>query len=146
MSNPRRRWQERRWVHVLISLAVVTLFFKLYAGWNWHVKRRAGPGVTFSPTKAYIAHSSTYALLLDAVAPYTNLRSRLDAIIPNALWRGSFVLLTVLPAALIGVCTFATLSKHYQKGHGDGESHCRRCGYILRGLSEPRCSECGEWI
>jgi hypothetical protein len=23
---------------------------------------------------------------------------------------------------------------------------CRRCGYILKGLSEPRCPECGEHI
>jgi hypothetical protein len=29
---------------------------------------------------------------------------------------------------------------------GDGQTHCRKCGYILRGLQEPRCSECGEPI
>lgn len=26
------------------------------------------------------------------------------------------------------------------------ELHCRKCDYILRGLSEPRCPECGEAI
>jgi hypothetical protein len=26
----------------------------------------------------------------------------------------------------------------------DGETRCRRCRYILRGISEPRCPECGE--
>ena len=26
------------------------------------------------------------------------------------------------------------------------ETRCRKCGYILRGLSEPRCPECGERI
>ena len=26
----------------------------------------------------------------------------------------------------------------------DRETRCRKCGYILRGISEPRCSECGE--
>lgn len=31
-------------------------------------------------------------------------------------------------------------------GRHDGETRCRRCGYILRGLSEPRCPECGERI
>ena len=30
------------------------------------------------------------------------------------------------------------------EGRGDGETRCRKCGYILRGLSEPRCPECGE--
>lgn len=28
----------------------------------------------------------------------------------------------------------------------DSETRCRRCQYILRGLSEPRCPECGERI
>ncbi len=28
----------------------------------------------------------------------------------------------------------------------DGETRCRRCGYILKGLSKPECSECGEVI
>ncbi len=27
-----------------------------------------------------------------------------------------------------------------------GETHCRRCDHILRGLKEPRCPECGEAI
>ncbi len=27
-----------------------------------------------------------------------------------------------------------------------GETRCRKCGYILNGLTEPRCSECGERI
>lgn len=26
----------------------------------------------------------------------------------------------------------------------DRETRCRHCGYILRGLREPRCPECGE--
>ncbi len=29
---------------------------------------------------------------------------------------------------------------------GDGETRCRKCNHILRGLSEPRCPECGEPI
>lgn len=28
----------------------------------------------------------------------------------------------------------------------DNETRCRKCGYILRGISELRCSECGEVI
>jgi uncharacterized paraquat-inducible protein A len=31
-------------------------------------------------------------------------------------------------------------------GSSDGETHCRKCHYILRGISEPRCPECGERI
>lgn len=29
---------------------------------------------------------------------------------------------------------------------GIHEARCRKCRYILRGLSEPRCPECGESI
>jgi hypothetical protein len=29
---------------------------------------------------------------------------------------------------------------------GEFECRCRRCGHILRGLSQPRCPECGEGI
>ncbi len=28
----------------------------------------------------------------------------------------------------------------------DGQTRCRKCGHILRGLSEPRCPECGTEI
>jgi hypothetical protein len=28
----------------------------------------------------------------------------------------------------------------------DADCRCRKCGYILRGISEPRCPECGEAI
>jgi rubrerythrin len=28
----------------------------------------------------------------------------------------------------------------------DRETRCRKCGYILRGITEPRCPECGEPI
>ena len=31
-------------------------------------------------------------------------------------------------------------------GRRHGETRCRKCGYILRGLIEPRCPECGERI
>lgn len=34
----------------------------------------------------------------------------------------------------------------WQEARGDGETRCRKCNYILRGLSEPRCPECGEPI
>jgi len=33
-----------------------------------------------------------------------------------------------------------------RRGPGDDETRCRKCGYILRGISEPRCPECGERI
>jgi hypothetical protein len=49
-------------------------------------------------------------------------------------------LLYSIPASCLGLFTYMKL------GGGDRETHCRRCGYILRGLTEPKCSECGEVI
>ncbi|MCZ6653216.1 MAG: hypothetical protein O7D91_09340 [Planctomycetota bacterium] len=31
-------------------------------------------------------------------------------------------------------------------GSSEGHTRCGKCGYILKGLTEPRCSECGERI
>ena len=47
--------------------------------------------------------------------------------------------LVALPGLVVAVFTFAIWA-----GAGDGTCRCRKCGYILRGLTEPRCPECGE--
>lgn len=33
-----------------------------------------------------------------------------------------------------------------QEMRRDGQTRCRKCGHILRGLTEPRCPECGTPI
>ncbi len=33
-----------------------------------------------------------------------------------------------------------------QEMRRDGQTRCRKCSHILRGLSEPRCPECGTSI
>ena len=50
--------------------------------------------------------------------------------------------------AVVGVSVYGILTYrfHPKKLFLDGETRCRKCGYILRGISEPRCSECGEKI
>jgi uncharacterized paraquat-inducible protein A len=52
------------------------------------------------------------------------------------LWR---IVFTSLPLVL-----FALLS--IRKRKAEAETRCRKCGYILRGITEPRCPECGERI
>ena len=50
--------------------------------------------------------------------------------------------------AVVGISVYGILTYHFhpKKHFLDGETRCRKCGYILRGISEPRCSECGERI
>jgi uncharacterized paraquat-inducible protein A len=66
-------------------------------------------------------------------------------------YRGDMLLLvnlmSVLAAVLIGITAYGVLTrKRYQKHLDDAETRCRKCGYILRGITEPRCPECGERI
>lgn len=54
----------------------------------------------------------------------------------------SMVSLVVIPVVI-----YAGLTRRYYRSHPHfDETRCRRCGYILRGISEPRCPECGERI
>ena len=46
----------------------------------------------------------------------------------------------------IPIIVFALLSLWLGPARFDGETRCLRCGCILRGIPEPRCSECGERI
>lgn len=54
------------------------------------------------------------------------------------------LLLWVFLTSLSGAVSYALVARASQS---DGsETRCRKCGYILRGIPEPRCSECGERI
>jgi hypothetical protein len=48
---------------------------------------------------------------------------------------------TMLPAIIAIV-----LIVHARRAPSDAETRCRKCAYILRGITEPRCPECGEKI
>ncbi len=52
------------------------------------------------------------------------------------------LLLTV--GAILAMAVFRVLC--LRGAPADGMLHCLRCDYILKGLSEPRCPECGEPI
>jgi len=45
--------------------------------------------------------------------------------------------------ALSAVLIWQFMNKHRPEDH---ETRCRKCRYILRGITEPRCPECGERI
>jgi len=47
--------------------------------------------------------------------------------------------------SLVGVVVYGALTRWLRVAQ-DNETRCRKCGYILRGITEPRCSECGERI
>lgn len=45
-----------------------------------------------------------------------------------------------------GVLVYASSTCRFGPSALENETRCRKCGYILRGIPEPRCSECGERI
>jgi len=129
-------------------VGIVLVFFKVYAGWHWSERVGSGPGVWFSPTKAYVGRSSALAKFVEFAsekmerAPIVSNRFW-----PLGYWHLAYALGTVLPASLLGVAVFAFLTRrHGPQPQVDPYSRCRRCGYILHGLSRPRCPECGEWV
>lgn len=64
-------------------------------------------------------------------------------------WQTVFVVtvLYFLPTVVLAFVAYATLTRWLGPSVPDhSETRCRKCGYILRGISEPRCPECGEKI
>lgn len=51
----------------------------------------------------------------------------------------------ILPPIIAALLVFALLGQDWSESTVL-ETRCRRCGYILRGIPEPRCPECGERI
>ena len=66
----------------------------------------------------------------------------------GASW-SDFLELSILwasPIALIACFVGLMSSRYLFVRRTDKETRCRKCGYILRGLSAPKCPECGEHI
>jgi rubrerythrin len=56
------------------------------------------------------------------------------------------VFATLGVTAVVAIALHRVLTRRYGPKVRDGETRCRKCGYILRGITEPRCPECGERI
>ncbi|MHC4672725.1 MAG: hypothetical protein ACYTBZ_09595, partial [Planctomycetota bacterium] len=67
---------------------------------------------------------------------------------PNNSASVIMVALSYLPVLVIAFAVYGVLTHFFGHSHidNDNETRCRRCGYILRGITEPRCPECGEKI
>ncbi len=58
------------------------------------------------------------------------------------------MLMAIFLAIFLGgiLCVILALRWLLKNHSTDNETRCRKCGYILRGITEPRCPECGERI
>ncbi len=53
-----------------------------------------------------------------------------------------YVMPMLIAAASAGAYAFTT--RRWGTTPPDNGTRCRKCGHILRGITEPRCMECGE--
>ena len=64
----------------------------------------------------------------------------------EAVFWASYGIVFGVPAAIITLAAYALATRLFGAKPHDGETRCRKCDYILRGITEPRCPECGERI
>ena len=56
------------------------------------------------------------------------------------------LILFELPVLIAGLVGYGVVTRLFGPTRREAETRCRKCDYILRGLTEPRCPECGERI
>jgi len=58
-----------------------------------------------------------------------------------------FVCMVLVVPPAVATAVYGHLTRRYYKTRLHvGETRCRKCSYILKGITEPRCPECGERI
>ncbi len=70
----------------------------------------------------------------------------LVAVQPGSLMISYEAVQVPLGTGLLGLTGLGWVMVWWTDRTGSEETRCRRCRYILRGLREPRCPECGEQI
>lgn len=70
----------------------------------------------------------------------------LDTLEGNPVWDRSLVYFGLVFSWSVPCFVAVTVYSAIFRRKADAETRCRRCSYILRGISEPRCPECGERI
>ncbi|MFH1746411.1 MAG: hypothetical protein ABIG44_05130 [Planctomycetota bacterium] len=76
--------------------------------------------------------------------PTNWLFDNLSPLMGDDLARMSIFFLLTTPPGLCALLLYIWLAPRAPRP--DEHLRCLRCGYILKGLSEPRCPECGERI
>ncbi len=54
--------------------------------------------------------------------------------------------LILIAASFLSLAIYGVLTSLRRPKTSDSETRCRKCRHILRGITEPRCPECGERI
>ena len=109
--------------------------------WFW----RAAIAAVVGATPTCILNSQTGLILkvcrliddiLAGLSLPTDVRMALTLMLADYIW-----------PCLFAVVVFTLLTRFLGPEHvGYSDTRCRECHYILKGITEPRCPECGERI
>ena len=99
--------------------------------WFWRATIATATAAVVCLALAYVAeyHAETFIALATVVGK-----------------QGALSLFFDVPSALVALGVEAWLGSRFSHGDSREEIRCRRCNYILRGITEPRCPECGERV
>src|SRR6476660_6981053 len=92
--------------------------------------------VSATPSATYARHVIAYSLEVFADFPLSRVGSP-----ATAIERIGRVMIFFVPPFLVAISTFIIVTHLTRLRSKD--TACRKCGYILRGITEPRCPECG---
>ncbi|MHC4445183.1 MAG: hypothetical protein ACYTF1_05510 [Planctomycetota bacterium] len=95
--------------------------------------------------RAMIAVTASFVSLcaLKLVAHLLNSKIAITTNTVEAIGISVYILYSIIGISIYGILTHYL---HPQRNFLDRETPCRMCGYILRGITVPRCPECGENI
>ena len=92
----------------------------------------------------------SYISIIRTMMPDAPIAEQCERFLEDYYWHpsGFIVRQHLLKFSLYGVpiAVYLYLTRRFGPKTPDAETRCRKCGYILRGISEPRCPECGEKI
>ncbi len=98
--------------------------------WYWRVLISVGSGALITILSYLIYGRQIDAVLYGRAAQFG--------------WAMSIVINMVAYGIFSGGVVLAVYHRLTEPRWVQGQTFCGRCGYILKGLTEPRCSECGK--
>ncbi len=101
--------------------------------------KRAALQLSISAAIGSIVATATHLVVVAAFGGFNHSHMTLGFFVRTLL---IYLLPVTMLAAFVGGFTYGILTKPKH----DTECRCRRCGYILNGLTKLECPECGEKI
>ena len=102
---------------------------------------------TTNPARMHWFWRAAIALLVGFVLTIATNVALVRLLSPAQFGSTPLVVTLAMVRMSIPLVIYGLLTRRYgPQAPNTWETRCRKCGYILYGITEPRCSECGERI